>query len=1809
MNRNTDRRTLIYLFVVFSIVFSFLAFPAPARGAALNVYVRFRCNTGEGFFTHADDHPTIVVEVSDDLGNPISGASITAEYHTMVGVLDGKTFSGFVESPPGSGIYTFDLTANGRFYTDHVADEKVTVTVSAGGLPSVIVEETVRVVDITQKLRVPPPGFTIIDLDPVWVEVDGAPYQAYEMRHFVDGMEMPELMWLVVDQNGDFPSREVYSKAILALYVSERLSDLDAEAMRELATDYRTIITLSSIMEWTERIRNALSTLLGALIATPATGGASWASVADIALHEFSLAFVDAVRESYDPTKPETISAVMRAAYQVRVAHDANALDAAADMDDAHSGPWSHADAEQYYYNVITGYISGRADVESLAASLPDADVMTQMRDIGEHVLLGTGVSKAVLAYQVYETIKTGQGVWGAYEDVTVMWESSQVADEDRERYFGIVDRMQGEYTDALLAGYGTASPFGPTVVLSTPPRRKPMNTPLTIGAYVTSINAINFVSCSIDGGAPQAMSYDGGTGLYELDWSPAAGTSHIIAIQATDDHGRAAEHVVNNIVIVSTPYAAHNYAVTSLGASNTSPEPGQLVGFSGVVENTGSETEANVPVKFLINGDVKASWSVSLEPGESRELAYNWSASSGVWTFELRAELPTDGSPGDDSKTMIMGVGTEGVLLVDGSSSPPTRELSLIQGTAGSYSVTLQNDGDSALAISVSESGDITPYLSFYPTSMALDKRDSLQFDFSISSSAPAGTLTGALTFHYGIGSVVLPLRLVVVTAANGEQNIPLGSSGTVDGTKIPQIGEAYPQWEYHSNISVTVDNPRYQDSFSLTQDEYDRIDEFYWAFELDKITAPIGVRLYQKYNDTWSHYDTEDRSDTWYIVTDDVRPGTNDYQFNIDYYSPTDDILWKVVKTRFLGVMSTAAWSTDMPVDSSTLQTWKDGWDTAYISARVTGVTDGGTVYLINNGKNCDLELIGSSDVGDEVQWELSASELDVNNHFVLLGSIDSEPNVSFSDIEFHVKYFSGDPSVRATKSTSSSQATVGQSVSVNLEFYNAGSNIANEPVYYDSLPSGLQLVSGLLSAEISDIDPGQTGTASYVIQGVTPGLYTLPAVRLDYENPPRTETYSASSNTPVLEVRGGTLQPSVSATPALVYQGSPVIISAVVYDSVTSNPVNDALVIATITDPYGGQREVLLSYDSGQGKYTGDYPWAYSVGAYPVVVSATKEFYTPGTGNTVFDVISAYDVSISPSSATEVTREAEMQSFSLVVENTGYLQDTFALSLDNVPDNWGVGLSPGMVALDPGASSTVSVAVYPPLGASDGDYSFEVIAASWGDSSKSDSSALTVQLDSTPPLADLIPTTNAADYANGETIFVAVDLNEAAVLTADFSSIDSEFDPADVTISLVDAVSHLYQISYALSAENTRGDKLYSILITAKDGQQNVNTMSAQTRLDNHLPSVVGRNPLPDAVVPVDQHITVTFSEEMDQISTESAFSIEPTVGCIHGWSGNTLIVLPAEDLNPGTEYTVSISSAATDLAAKPLAPISWSFWTLAQFAEITHEPVVTATESADVPLSATVTGSDTPVTVALHYRVTGAPSYTETPMSNSSGDIYEGIIPAGAVTSQGVDYYLSATNGAGTTTDGTALEPHHIEVTPRWTTEEMPLQSGWNLISLPLSPTVTLHAENLCTEINAQGGNAVEVNRWHNAGWDPHPCNGGFNDFEIEVGNAYFVLVTSSSAWTVSGTPAVLPITYSLATGWNPISVPEGVSYTAAQLAAAINVQGGQCVEVDRWYAGGWDPHNVSPPINDFLLEPGKGYMIKCLQPSTFVLDGS
>lgn len=97
-------------------------------------------------------------------------------------------------------------------------------------------------------------------------------------------------------------------------------------------------------------------------------------------------------------------------------------------------------------------------------------------------------------------------------------------------------------------------------------------------------------------------------------------------------------------------------------------------------------------------------------------------------------------------------------------------------------------------------------------------------------------------------------------------------------------------------------------------------------------------------------------------------------------------------------------------------------------------------------------------------------------------------------------------------------------------------------------------------------------------------------------------------------------------------------------------------------------------------------------------------------------------------------------------------------------------------------------------------------------------------------------------------------------------------------------------------------------------------------------------------------------------------------------------------------------------------------------------IRHTVVSNGQEAGDaVLISVAILPSTTGAVPTLYFRTTGDPAYENQAIHEQTGQgIYIGYIPARAVQTPGVDYYITATDGANIASFGTSGSPKQFTV---------------------------------------------------------------------------------------------------------------------------------------------------------------------------------
>ena len=209
----------------------------------------------------------------------------------------------------------------------------------------------------------------------------------------------------------------------------------------------------------------------------------------------------------------------------------------------------------------------------------------------------------------------------------------------------------------------------------------------------------------------------------------------------------------------------------------------------------------------------------------------------------------------------------------------------------------------------------------------------------------------------------------------------------------------------------------------------------------------------------------------------------------------------------------------------------------------------------------------------------------------------------------------------------------------------------------------------------------------------------------------------------------------------------------------------------------------------------------------------------------------------------------------------------------------------------------------------------------------------------------------------------------------------------------------------------------------------------------------PPVIAHTPIGDGQ-PEGTAIVITASivdaEGVDSASvfyramgSTGAFT-EAAMAVVSGttWSAS----IPSAAVNtPGVEYYVSATDNNSNTATDPSgAPTSYHDFTVTAVdtagPSITHTPIADGqSPGADVDIVATITDASGLSSAHVFYRIQGFPGYSSVPMSNTSGDIYEGTIPGYAVAEGTMEYYIRAIDAA-TPTTNTSYDPSTAPGTP-------------------------------------------------------------------------------------------------------------------------------------------------------------------------------
>ncbi|TEU12927.1 MAG: alpha-2-macroglobulin, partial [Anaerolineales bacterium] len=236
-----------------------------------------------------------------------------------------------------------------------------------------------------------------------------------------------------------------------------------------------------------------------------------------------------------------------------------------------------------------------------------------------------------------------------------------------------------------------------------------------------------------------------------------------------------------------------------------------------------------------------------------------------------------------------------------------------------------------------------------------------------------------------------------------------------------------------------------------------------------------------------------------------------------------------------------------------------------------------------------------------------------------------------------------------------------------------------------------------------------------------------------------------------------------------------------------------------------------------------------------------------------------------------------------------------------------------------------------------------------------------------------------------------------------------------------------------------------------------------LPTSTPLPPQPPITVYRSPAPGEEQTLDEPIVIAFDQPMDRASVEEAFSIEPEVEGRFSWEKNDLVFTPADPLERGESYQVTVAESARSEAGLPLKePVAFAFRTVG-YLEVTDVQPAPDTEEVEsdaivtvlfnrpvVPLTSIAQQAELPHPLTFTPPVTGGGEWLNTSIYTFKPD--EGFAPATA-------YKARVAAGLTDTTGGVLAEDY------TWTfTTVMPgvleTSPGDNAIYVGPSQTITV-----------------------------------------------------------------------------------------------------------------------------------------------------
>ena len=497
--------------------------------------------------------------------------------------------------------------------------------------------------------------------------------------------------------------------------------------------------------------------------------------------------------------------------------------------------------------------------------------------------------------------------------------------------------------------------------------------------------------------------------------------------------------------------------------------------------------------------------------------------------------------------------------------------------------------------------------------------------------SQSPDGTSGGSYYVNLIFNNVTF--RVNIRVAATGETWIePLSpSSGTVNGNSST-IDYTFDNSSYNSFVVSGKYQTHAQTYRTLSQSQHlnaGNYNLYLFVFNRGATNQNLIVKMNNiqvgviKASDVsfgWGGWITS-------IPWSTLEEGVNVISFGLSQWnSSSETALWEINDNMYIRMNST---SSAFAVQSIRIPDnhWRsidDGYmDYAAVRATISSVSNPGRVQVYNNGVYCDYVSVSSSDAGKSKIFYLSRTELDHDNLFVFKGDPANPAVASLSNLKLEIVFYNSDPILEITKQLSTNRLQIDQQATVTVQIENIRENSSTgfDTRLTDSLPSGLQLFSGVLNkTNLGRLEYEDVITNTYTIKAVQAGRYILPSAKVIYETIQGEEVTDESMPIEILVLAGQLNVDASVSFPTITGSGN-ILFNASVTDG--SVFVSDTYVYGVVQLETDGIWETIYTIPMGRISasevYTGMTPVIQTAGNYRAYVCAQKELYGDGQSAT--------------------------------------------------------------------------------------------------------------------------------------------------------------------------------------------------------------------------------------------------------------------------------------------------------------------------------------------------------------------------------------------------------------------------------------------------------------------------------------------------------------------------------------------------------------------------------------------------------------